>query len=355
MTLICELPKASLDIIGDIHGEIDALNSLLTHLGYDINGDHLEGRILVFVGDFCDRGPDSAAVIKCVERLVNSGKAFAVLGNHELNLLRNDAKDGSGWFFDSRTKSDSVNYEPFIRPSEAEKKQLVSFLLTLPLALEREDIRIVHAAWLENEIDKIRQMNSSDVLATYDFWDAKAKTYADSLKPLIEHELKSWAHGFENPNMRPPLLAAHADYNAALQMMNPVRIMTSGVERRTSDPFFSSGKWRLNERVTWWDEYQSEIPVVIGHYWRRFKSTSSSSSEHTGDIGMFDEIDFHEWHGNKGNVYCIDYSVGGRSAIRKSGGVDISNCKLSALQWPERRLIFDDGESIDTIKFLDHS
>ena len=56
MHLIQALPPGPLDIIGDIHGEYEALVALLTHLGYGARGQHPDGRTLVFVGDFCDRG-----------------------------------------------------------------------------------------------------------------------------------------------------------------------------------------------------------------------------------------------------------------------------------------------------------
>ena len=71
-----------LDIVGDVHGEWLALRSLLTHLGYDAHGEHRLGRRLVFVGDLCDRGPDSPAVMEFTQRLVARGVAQCVLGNH---------------------------------------------------------------------------------------------------------------------------------------------------------------------------------------------------------------------------------------------------------------------------------
>lgn len=40
------LYDAALDIVGDIHGEIDALKSLMKVLGYDGNGQHLAQRNL---------------------------------------------------------------------------------------------------------------------------------------------------------------------------------------------------------------------------------------------------------------------------------------------------------------------
>ena len=97
MQLIQPLPEGPLDIVGDIHGEIDALESLLGHLGYRADGDHPQGRMLVFVGDLVDRGPDSPAVIERVRALVLRGRALCILGNHELSLLRDDTKRGNTW------------------------------------------------------------------------------------------------------------------------------------------------------------------------------------------------------------------------------------------------------------------
>ncbi|MBU3739758.1 MAG: hypothetical protein FGM55_12490, partial [Rhodoferax sp.] len=75
MSLIQSLPASPLDIVGDIHGEYDALVALLHHLGYDRQGNHPQGRNLVFVGDFCDRGPNSPAVLTLAQSLVKSGRA----------------------------------------------------------------------------------------------------------------------------------------------------------------------------------------------------------------------------------------------------------------------------------------
>ena len=73
MSLVQTLPSGPLDIVGDIHGEQAALLQLLRHLGYDARGNHPEGRSLVFLGDFVDRGPDSPGVIGIVHQLVTSG------------------------------------------------------------------------------------------------------------------------------------------------------------------------------------------------------------------------------------------------------------------------------------------
>ena len=98
-SLIQPLFDGPLDIVGDVHGEIDPLRSLMRHLGYDDNGQHPDERRLIFVGDLTDRGPDSPAVVNLVQRLIETGRAQCVLGNHDLNLLLGHRKPDNSWFF----------------------------------------------------------------------------------------------------------------------------------------------------------------------------------------------------------------------------------------------------------------
>ncbi|EET42867.1 hypothetical protein NEISICOT_03396 [Neisseria sicca ATCC 29256] len=106
------LPDTPLDIVGDVHGEFAAFQSLLHRLGYRDDGFHPRGRRLVFVGDLCDRGPDSPAMLAWFKQAYEHGWAWMVLGNHELNILADDPKDGSGWFFDVRAEKDA-HYAPW--------------------------------------------------------------------------------------------------------------------------------------------------------------------------------------------------------------------------------------------------
>ena len=349
MSLIQQLPAGAVDIIGDIHGEIEALEKLLVHLGYDIEGRHPDGRRLVFVGDFCDRGPNSPAVLGRVEQLVKSGNAHAVLGNHEINLLRNDAKDGSGWYFDERVDKDQRKYAPFERASSAQKNQIVEFLSTLPLALERDDLRIIHAAWIADCIEPMRSIQRSDLLSCFDSWDKAADRYAKGLLSKLAEEQRQWPHNLEDPLLHPPFLHARAEYDSVSQMINPIKILTSGVERKAAAPFYVSGKWRFMDRVKWWDNYSDSVPVVIGHYWRRFHAGPDSQTR--GESSLFEELSSYAWHGQRGNVFCVDYSVGGRWSARRPEGGSGANFKLGALRWPERSLLFDDGFAVQTIAF----
>ncbi len=80
------------DLIGDVHGCLPELLTLLSGLEYRVD-DRLEvtpptGRTLVFLGDLTDRGPDSPGVLRLVIGMVRAGTALCVQGNHDAKLLR---------------------------------------------------------------------------------------------------------------------------------------------------------------------------------------------------------------------------------------------------------------------------
>lgn len=350
MSLIQPLPAGALDIVGDIHGEYEALCNLIRHLNYDQNGMHPENRMLVFVGDFCDRGPDSPAVLSLIERLVRAGRAVAVLGNHEINLLIGDPKDGSGWFFDDRAERDQDRYTPFNRSNEADREKIIAFLSLLPIALERQDLRIIHAAWVYEHIEEARALSVGSIRNYYEGKDGEVRRQVDDLAPLMLAEREKCPQGLDDPKVEPPFLNAHADYETFKQMGNPLKVLTSGIERKGTIPFYSSGKWRFVERVQWWKEYDDCTPVVVGHYWRRF-NPNDRKSVGKGDPDLFVDVAPDTWHGKRSNVFCVDFSVGGRWAVRKGSPFPESNFRLAALQWPERTLLFDDGQRVMTKGF----
>ncbi len=85
------------DVIGDVHGCLPELLTLLHRLGYAVTRDdagrpvdatHPQGRQVVFVGDLVDRGPDSPGVLRLAMGMTAAGNALAVPGNHEHKLVR---------------------------------------------------------------------------------------------------------------------------------------------------------------------------------------------------------------------------------------------------------------------------
>ncbi|MDL2288905.1 polynucleotide kinase-phosphatase [Oscillospiraceae bacterium OttesenSCG-928-F05] len=85
--------RGPFDIIGDVHGCFDELCALLHKLGYSVcaesyTASHPEGRRVIFLGDFCDRGPKNIEVLRLAMNMCESGSALAVPGNHDVKLLK---------------------------------------------------------------------------------------------------------------------------------------------------------------------------------------------------------------------------------------------------------------------------
>ncbi len=163
-------------------------------------------------------------------------------------------------------------------------------------------------------------------------------------------EVQDWPWSLEDRDHTPPFLHAQAENAANQQMLNPLKVLTSGVERTGQQPFFAGGKWRFVDRTAWWDEYDHAIPVVVGHYWRRLNPMERTEIG-KGDKDLFADISPLHWHGKHSNVFCADFSVGGRWVARKKGSDLHHHFKLAALRWPERVLQFDDGSTENTVGF----
>ncbi len=336
--MIDQLFDGPLDIIGDVHGEINALRLLLWHLGYDQLGNHPDGRRLVFLGDLVDRGPDSPAVVELVMRLVDSGKAQCILGNHELNLIRGERKDGNDWF----THPEEPGEYPFKAVDEQQKPRFIEFLLDLPLVLERADLRVVHACWDSESIRRLAKLNEShNALEAYGRFESELNLgYVP--QTMIESELNPI---LKEKNSKPPFMPDLARYETDYQMGNPVRVLTSGEEAPAAEPFWAGGKWRMVERIKWWDNYEDSIPVIVGHYWRHFDKVSEKLTDKDGP-DLFAGIEPYHWMGKHKNVYCVDFSVGARHRARAKKEPK-HMFKLVAVRWSgsESLVMYDDGTS----------
>ena len=142
------------DIIGDVHGCLDALERLCAGLGYDTHFQHPEGRRLVFVGDLIDRGPSSLGVLSLIADLVRRGRALLTLGNHDDALRR--------WLHSetidlSRGGTAQTIREIDARRDKAAFKKTVSALLDntpLYLVLDGGRLIVAHAGIEEEMIGK---------------------------------------------------------------------------------------------------------------------------------------------------------------------------------------------------------
>lgn len=316
--LVRPLPEGPLDIVGDVHGEIDAVHGLLRLLGYRADGSHAEGRRLVFVGDLVDRGPDSPAVVRTVRPFVDAGRAFAVLGNHELNILLDSHKPDNFWFFgDEPRKLHPAHAAAQTRIAAAERPEVVSFFRGLPLALERADVRVVHACWDESMI--AASCGANDAAELY----REYRDHLDGALRLLGMDDKAAA-------------------SLAHQNRNPVKLLTSGREGVAPEPFENNGMTRTERRLPWWEGYVGPL-CVFGHYWRT--TLPGEVDAERLFVGLPKNALLQGGH-----AMCVDYSVGKRFRERLFAPPGAPfRTQLAALRLPERILFFDDGERLPLI------
>ena len=287
------LNDGPVDVVGDVHADADGLEGLLAALGYRRDGAHPEGRRLVFTGDLVDRGPASLRVLDRVRRLVEAGHQ-AVLGNHELNLLLGLKRHGNRWFWDLEDRA-----------------EVLAFLEARPVALERDDLRVVHACW--TSVDRLRgdrddcadSVRAADAVVERELGAEKAATAA-----RIRRELDA----------RPTYIDdTYVEVTVARQNASAVRLATSGPEERADTPFHAGGRWRMVRRRRWWRDYTDGVPIVFGHYWRTT----------AGPVDPFDDDHPFAWLGPQRDAFCVDYTG-----------------RVAALRIPEWRVVFEDGRSV---------
>lgn len=289
------------DIIGDIHGHVKPLINLLEKMGYQHkNGyyQHPQGRKAIFLGDFIDRGPNIRETLQLVKDMMDHKSAKAIMGNHEYNAICYHLKDNDGKEY--LRKHTEKNLEQHIETLNAfqfyekEWEGWINWFRQLPVFMEFDGIRIVHASWDKDHIQHIRQ-NAPDGVLPLQFIHS-AQTEGTESYEAVERTLKGKEEKLAN-----------------------------GLSFRDKD-----GHIRHEARIKWWknaegctfDEYifgevtelrgqeipegtfkenapypENESPVFFGHYWLNGEPDLQSD-----------------------NVVCLDYSIA-------KGG------KLVAYQW----------------------
>jgi serine/threonine protein phosphatase 1 len=75
--------------VGDVHGRLDLLESLLELIEQDVARRPARRNLLVMLGDLIDRGPDSRGVVERMRTYRHQAiKPYFLAGNHEEVLLR---------------------------------------------------------------------------------------------------------------------------------------------------------------------------------------------------------------------------------------------------------------------------
>lgn len=151
-------PPRGLDFVGDIHGQLEKLLKLLTALGYQSSAagfQHPEGRAVVFLGDYVDRGPQVREVLQTVRAMVENKQALALAGNHEYNQICYHTPDGAGGWLrkhsERNTRQITATLQAF-EGREEEWRDWLKWFSTLPCYLDLTQCRAVHACWDSRQI-----------------------------------------------------------------------------------------------------------------------------------------------------------------------------------------------------------
>jgi Calcineurin-like phosphoesterase len=146
------------DIFGDIHGQAGKLERLFRVLGYEkIGGVYGSAdRKAVFVGDLIDSGPAIGETLEIVKAMVDAGSGICAMGNHELNALAFHTPDGTGSHIRPHTKKNIRQHAKtlqFFASRPGAQQHYLKWFWSLPLWLDFQGLRVVHAAWDQGMID----------------------------------------------------------------------------------------------------------------------------------------------------------------------------------------------------------
>ena len=73
--------------VGDVHGRADLLKQLFSRVDEDLKEHPIGETIHIFLGDYIDRGEDSAAVLDLLIERARTHRMSCLKGNHELFLF----------------------------------------------------------------------------------------------------------------------------------------------------------------------------------------------------------------------------------------------------------------------------
>lgn len=95
-------PDTRIYAVGDVHGYVNLLEKLHTLINSDLENYPITNYKIIFLGDYIDRGPDSAGCIEyLIDLLADSDNVICLRGNHEAKLehfLANPVAVASSFF-----------------------------------------------------------------------------------------------------------------------------------------------------------------------------------------------------------------------------------------------------------------
>jgi len=275
------------DIIGDIHGHAAELKALLVKLGYSESsaGFAHESRTAIFVGDFIDRGPKIPEVLSIVRAMEKSGAAKAVMGNHEYNAICYHTQGEDGSYLREHSDKNKEQHEETVGQLGSDIADAVAWFKTLPLWLELDGLRVVHATWDDAEISKFRESTGGSTLKEQDIFKSAEK--GSTLYEAVETLLKGTELALP-PGVKYKDEGGHTRHRIRAKWYRRAR-----VEEDTFRSYCFPENLKVDpDPITNADQilgYEAEaLPVFFGHYWLKLDGKPELQAQ---------------------NVCCLDYSV----------------------------------------------
>ena len=299
------------DIIGDIHGHADHLKRLLLKLGYQSTQGrytHPERKVL-YVGDYIDRGPEIKETLQIVKSMVDGGHAIALMGNHEYNAICYNTLGTDGLYLRKHTVKNTHQHQATLdqfNGYEDEYTMYIDWFKTLPLWLETDYLRAVHATWDQSIMDRLCEILPDAVLT--DQAIQESSTEGTELCHLIEVALKG--KEIEMPagqHFRDK--DRHKRHHIRIKWwLDPAASTYRDISVIPMDDMLPDTPVVMSDRTYYGPE---EKPVFFGHYWLK---------------GVPDVL--------TDNACCLDYSVakgGHLVAYTHDGEQQLDASKLSYL------------------------
>lgn len=231
-------PRKNILIVGDIHGCYDEVQALHDKATHEANDGH-DFKYVLLVGDLCNKGPQSAQVIRWARTTPN---VYSVRGNHDDGALatalgdeRRRAKRKYQWVLESEATNDDSSSRVTLSDADVQWLAELPYTLLIPSDLEignngnglEQDVLLVHAGLLPD-------------------------------RPLEDQEINTMVTVREvvprSDNPQDPTAISHFDFHERVQKERPVVAM---------DPLVS------DQPVPWASVWKGPPEVVFGHDARR--------------------------------------------------------------------------------------
>ncbi|MBT4838226.1 MAG: diadenosine tetraphosphatase [Methylococcales bacterium] len=320
------MTKQHYDIIGDIHGQATELIQLLEKMGYrQHNGCYQHpSRKVIFLGDFIDRGKQQRLVLETVMAMIQQGSALSVIGNHEFNAMafHTPNPDNPDDWLRPHSMGNNQQHQAFLdeyNDDSEELNKVLNFFYTLPLFLDLDGLRIIHASWEPNWVQSLKPDLNSDNTLTKELL-IKASTKGSHAYKTVESLIKGVEYKlpngitFDDKDGHPRKAVRTQWWRNTDCTLGEIAIPANFLDQQTANITI-----KAEELVGY---LSTEKPLFLGHYWM------------VGEpVPLAD------------NVACLDYSVakpGGKLvAYRWDGEQKLSKDKFI---WIEREAHHDNNQ-----------